>query len=137
MDKVDQRTREVWLPLFCVALVAVAALAAVLLPTRMKHAPDETRVAPSRISAGVVTAPPLRSATQAMGSPAACSGCGVVENVIAVHGRSNGKVEAAGFLMSIRMDDGNVRTVEHRGALPAGSRVVVNGDEVRVLAAGT
>ena len=137
MDKTDRRKREVWLPLFCVALVAVAALAAVLLPGRMKLASQEAQVAPSRISSGVVTAPPLRPATQAMGAANACAGCGVVENVIAVHGRAHGKIEAVGFLMSIRMDDGSVRTVEHRGALPAGSRVVVNGDTVRALTAGT
>ena len=134
MDKTEQRRREVWLPVSCVALVAVAALAAVLAPTRMRHEPE---VAPSRISVGVVTAPPLRPAAQAMGAAAACTACGVVENVVAVHGRAHGKVEVVGFVMSIRMDDGSVRTVEHRGALPAGSRVVVNGDTVSAMAAGT
>jgi hypothetical protein len=34
--------------------------------------------------------------------------------------------------MRIRMDDGSLRTVEQRGALAAGTRVVVEGGSVRL-----
>ena len=36
------------------------------------------------------------------------------------------------FQMRIRMDDGSLRTVEQRGALAAGTRVVVEGGSVRL-----
>ena len=39
--------------------------------------------------------------------------------------------------MHIRMDDGSTRTLQQRGALAAGSRVLVEGDSVRVLAEQT
>ena len=53
--------------------------------------------------------------------------------VVAVHGY--GQPKASGYQMHIRMDDGSTRTVEQRGALAAGSRVVVEGKSVRPLAA--
>jgi type IV secretory pathway VirB10-like protein len=100
---------------------------------------------------GVVTAPPLkpppktalrtpvknneqRAATQALGGAAACRNCGVVETVVAVHGYA--QPLPSGYQMHIRMDDGSMRTVEQRGALAAGSRVVVERDSVKALAAG-
>jgi len=96
----------------------------------------------------VVTAPPLKhvlppqssagevaeaSATNVLGAPATCPNCGVVETVVAVH--AYGEAQARAYQMHIRMDNGSVRTVEHRGALPAGSRVVVEGAQVRPLPA--
>jgi hypothetical protein len=36
--------------------------------------------------------------------------------------------------MHIRMDDGSIRTVQQRGALAPGSRVMVEGETVRVFA---
>jgi hypothetical protein len=100
----------------------------------------------------VVTAPPLnsptktdaakpepkpgeatRSPTSVMGAaPATCGKCGVVETVVAVHGYA--EASASGYQMHIRMDDGTVRTVEQRGALAPGSRVIVDRGSVRVLA---
>ncbi len=105
----------------------------------------------SKTSSAVVTAPPLkarstaprgkpdtqpdstaRADTAAMGAPpAGCDKCGVVETVVAVHGY--GQPNASGYQMLIRMDDGTVRSVEQRGALAAGSRVIVERDSVRVL----
>jgi hypothetical protein len=49
-----------------------------------------------------------------------------------VHGYA--QPQPSGYQMHIRMDDGSVRTVEQRGALAAGSRVIVERDSVRVLA---
>ena len=139
------RERDAWVPLFSVVAVAVAALAAVLLPARWKN--QDERVPASVVAAapavggetalpatGVVKAPPL--ATHTMGNAAACANCGVVENVIAVHGQAQGEMRAVGFLMNIRMDDGSSRTVEHRGALAAGSRVIVEGESVRAMPRG-
>ncbi len=68
-----------------------------------------------------------------MGSPAACPNCGVVQMVVAVH--EHAKPEPSGYQMHIRMDDGTVRTVQQRGAMAAGSRVVVDGSTVRAMAA--
>jgi hypothetical protein len=126
-----QRRREMLITTLAVGAVAVASLLAVFAPPRGERA--ETRQASS-----VVTAPPLVAAsrqpeTRAMGSAPACPNCGVVENVVAVHGRAQGKTAAVGFLMNIRMDDGTTRMVEQRGALAAGSRVVVERDSVRAL----
>jgi hypothetical protein len=56
----------------------------------------------------------------------------VVQMVVAVHGYA--QPQPSGYQMHIRMDDGSVRTVEQRGALAAGSRVIVERDSVRVLA---
>lgn len=147
------RRMETWVPAAAVALVAIAAVATAVMSQR-HEAPevaieqaDESTVAQK----GVVTAPPLKSpspraqqaratdgepraATQAMGAATACRNCGVVETVVAVHGYA--QPEASGYQMHIRMDDGTVRTVEQRGALAAGSRVVVEHGSVRTLAQG-
>jgi hypothetical protein len=45
------------------------------------------------------------------------------------------QAQPLGFQMHIRMDDGSVRTVQHRGALAAGSRVAVEGGKLRPVAA--
>ena len=126
-----QRRREMLITGLAVGAVAVASLLAVLAPPRGERAE-------ARQSSSVVTAPPLVAAgkqpeTRAMGSAPACANCGVVENVVAVHGRVKGKTDAIGFLMNIRMDDGTTRMIEQRGALAAGSRVVVERDSVRAM----
>jgi hypothetical protein len=87
----------------------------------------------------IVTAPPLRPVgqsgpnpsatdTHAMGASSACPHCGVVQTVVAVH--DEGRTQASGYLMNIRMDDGSIRTVQHRGAFAAGSRVAVEGTKL-------
>ena len=81
--------------------------------------------------ADVVKAPPLAPATQSMGGPAACANCGVVHMVVAVY--DQGKPQPRAYQMHVRMDDGSVRTIEQRGALAAGSRVVVEGNEIRPM----
>lgn len=123
--------REQWVAAGTVGTVAVVALLAAAFET-MEPSPVAGTGPTS-----VVQAPPLATSvllqapdTRTMGA-AACSHCGVVENVIAVQGNIKGKTQAVGFLMNIRMDDGTTRTVENRGALPAGSRVIVDGDSVR------
>jgi outer membrane lipoprotein SlyB len=68
----------------------------------------------------------VRGTTSAMGSASACEKCGVVESVLAAN------KPGEGFQMRIRMDDGSLRTVEQRGALAAGTRVVVEGRSVRL-----
>jgi hypothetical protein len=52
--------------------------------------------------------------------------------VVAVY--DHGKPAPRGYQMHVRMDDGSVRTIEQRGALAAGSRVVVEGKSLRPLA---
>jgi hypothetical protein len=64
-----------------------------------------------------------------MGGAPACKDCGVVQMVVAVY--DHGGKEPRAYQMHVRMDDGTVRTVEQRGALAAGSRVVVEGSALR------
>jgi hypothetical protein len=92
----------------------------------LKPAPVTAAKSPAKAAEG-------RSAGGAMGANPACRNCGVVQMVVAVHGY--GQPKASGYQMHIRMDDGSTRTVEQRGALAAGSRVVVEGKSVRALAA--
>jgi hypothetical protein len=73
------------------------------------------------------------TATRVLGAAGpTCKTCGVVESVIAVRGESSDRAVTVGYLMQIRMDDGTWRMVEQRGAMPAGSRVVVEGSTVRL-----
>jgi hypothetical protein len=140
------RRSETLVPFFAVGIVATAGLAAALMAARPDPAPpaEQAAQAPSN---EVVQAPPLagkvpvgatagstqpRASTSAMGAAPACGNCGVVQMVVAVHGYAQPR--ASGYQMHIRMDDGTTRTVQQRGALPAGSRVQVDGDSVRVLA---
>jgi len=129
--------REKWVAACAVGTIAMVALVAAVVESR------EPRLATALASTAVVKAPPLAPSrlaqpdTRSMGAVAACSQCGVVESVIAVHGRIKGKTEAVGFLMNIRMDDGSTRTVENRGALAAGSRVIVEGETVRARGPST
>lgn len=139
------RRRETLVPAFAVtAVAAVAVVTAVMVKRAETNSPQQAilepstqeqvavRPAPSE-KAEVVVAPPLkRPRTEAMGAPAACDKCGVVEMVVAVY--DHGKPAPRGYQMHVRMDDGSVRTVEQRGALAAGSRVVVDGQSLRPLA---
>jgi hypothetical protein len=140
------RRAERWVPTLAVVLVAVTAVATALMSSRFDDTVATQEAETPADPAHVVQAPPLKGSapvqaaatererpeTATMGGPRACRNCGVVEMVVAVHGYAQPK--ASGYQMHIRMDDGSVRTVEQRGALAAGSRVVVDRDAVRVLA---
>jgi hypothetical protein len=135
-----------------VGVVAAAGLAAAWMTSR-QDAADVAVAAAGQVSVPVnrkevVTAPPLkapraagteasgkagpRSPTDAMGAAPVCRNCGVVQIVVAVYGYGKHRPDA--YQMHVRMDDGSERTVQQRGALAAGSRVLVEGDTVRVLA---
>ncbi len=111
-------------PTLAVLAVAAVALAAAL----MSGGPQSPSVSPARHAAApavtgeVVRAPPLNS----MGAGPGCQSCGVIESVAAVPGSTE-------FQMRIRMDDGRLRTIDNRGAMPAGTRVLVEGDSVRLM----
>jgi hypothetical protein len=133
--------RESLVPALAVTAVAVVAVAAAVMVKRADNGmPREAALDPARSSSAiataqtgeVVTAPPLKpSATQAMGGAAACKNCGVVEMVVAVNDPA--RKEPRGYQMHIRMDDGTRRTIEQRGALAAGSRVMVEGSVVKPI----
>ena len=136
-------------PTLAVVAVTVTAVITAVMVSR-KGSPA---VPPAQASIGrqaVVTAPPLMlappaagetpalggpspAASNAMGAAAACRNCGVVQMVVAVH--EYGQPRPSSYQMHIRMDDGSTRTVEQRGALAAGSRVLVEGKSVRSLPA--
>ena len=137
-----------FIPTLAVLAVAIAAVAAAFMGTRPDPEVQPAASLPSppqavvRAPPLVVTAPPMKPAdpappahrqgsevrgtTSAMGSASACEKCGVVESVLAAN------KPGEGFQMRIRMDDGSLRTVEQRGALAAGTRVVVEGRSVRL-----
>jgi hypothetical protein len=134
-------------PTAAVVTVVVAAVATTLVVTYSEHDEASRPSAVSLNGQDVVRAPPLvvqaprltgqaqaskpaerqagkgTVASNAMGAGPSCSTCGVVESVAA-----NGR---GAFQMRIRMDDGSMRTVEQRGAMAAGSRVVLEGSSVR------
>lgn len=115
---------SVLVPTLVLVVIAVVALASALLSTGREApvvSPARHATAPAA-TADVVRAPPLNS----MGAGPGCQTCGVIESVAPVSG---GK----GFQMRIRMDDGRLRTIEDRGAMPAGTRVLVEGDSVRLM----
>jgi len=142
--------KQVFVSTVAVVAVAGAALAAAIMGSRHEApaAGQQAAATPTprpevvRAPPLVVTAPPLkpvkpaarerprgndaRVAANAMGAGTACRNCGVIESV-AASGASKG------FQMRIRMDDGTLRTVEQRGALAAGTRVVVDGASVRLM----
>ena len=147
------RRSESSVPAFAAGLVALTAIAAALMATRpdAPGAADAAQPAETSTLASqeVVKAPPLKppsrppsvsqtaadasaSAGNVLAVSPACRNCGVVQTVVAVHGYA--QPQPSGYQMHIRMDDGSVRTVEQRGALAAGSRVIVERDSVRVLA---
>lgn len=127
--------RESLVPVLAVMAVAIVAVAAAVMVKRadtdapsQQAATDTGRPAAAQ-QTDVVKAPPLHPPAQAMGAAAACKDCGVVEMVVAV--QEPGKKRPRGYQMHIRMDDGTERTIEQRGALAAGSRVVVQGTTVK------
>jgi hypothetical protein len=128
------KRRESLVPVLAVSAVAVVAVAAAVMVKRSDDEParqaalDTGRPAAAQQDQ-VVKAPPLRAPAQAMGGSRACHGCGVVEMVVAV--QEPGRNQPRGYQMHIRMDDGTLRTIEQRGALAAGSRVVVEGSSVK------
>ena len=117
-------------PTLAVMAVVIAALAAAAM-TRHTESPaahavaaaEPVRPTPQKAAPPVVTAPPLN----AMGAAPGCGTCGTVESVAAADSPNRN------YRMRIRMDDGSLRTVEQRGALPAGSRVVVDAAAVRLM----
>jgi hypothetical protein len=128
--------------------VSVTAVITAVMVTRNGSPPAQQPADASVSGQSVVTAPPLKlappaetpaqggptpAASNAMGATAACRSCGVVQMVVAVH--EYGQSKPSSYQMHIRMDDGSTRTVEQRGALAAGSRVVVEGKSVRPLPA--
>lgn len=118
---------EVLVPTVTVLAVAVVALGAALMANR-DEAQDGRQLAAAPVARQeVVRAPPL-DPTRTMGAGSACQSCGVVESVAAAPDK--------GFQMRIRMDDGSLRTMEQRGALPAGSRVIVEGAGLRLMPGG-
>jgi hypothetical protein len=146
--------RERWrrlqglVPTLSVVTVVVAALAATVMVTRPQwedaNRPSVAGTSEQQVVRApplVVQAPPLKAekpgtqaghqapafASKLLGAGPACANCGVVESVaVDQHG---------GFQMRIRMDDGTLRTVEQRGAVAAGSRVVLEGESVRIMTA--
>ena len=143
-----------------VALCAVSVVAAAGLAAALVGGPRDE---PQKVVAGVgqvdtsgkhkevVTAPPLKApvnrtardstvagaggTANAMGAASGCRNCGVVQMVVAVY--EQGEPRPNGYQMHIRMDDGTIRTVQQRGALAAGSRVMLDGETVHVLAGQT
>jgi hypothetical protein len=147
----DARARwrlETIVPTLAVVAVSVTAVITAVMVSRNGSPIVQQAASVSRQS--VVTAPPLNlapptpaeapaqsgpspAASNAMGATAACRNCGVVQMVVAVH--EYGQPKPSSYQMHIRMDDGSIRTVEQRGALAAGSRVMVEGKAVRPLPA--
>jgi hypothetical protein len=125
-----------------VSAVAVASVMAAVMQMRA-NAEREARPVTASASGAVVQAPPLTSLSAHARHPArparsdhmraaiACAECGVVEAVLPVSPPA--PRHAAAYQMRIRMDDGSLRTVEQRGALAAGSRVLVAGGAVHLL----
>jgi hypothetical protein len=142
--------RASFIPTVAVLAVAIAALAAAFMGAMQRSDSSETQSIAAmpaqpkpvvRAPPMVVTAAPLKQVkpapagraqgsdasgtASAMGGAPACEKCGVVESVLAAKPGDR-------FQMRIRMDDGTLRTVEQRGALAAGTRVVVEGRSVRL-----
>ena len=137
-------------PTISVVTVVVAALAATVMVTYpawrdlnrppvvatgvrdVVQAPPLVVTAPLRMespdAAGKAQGQPAAraDAAGALGAGPACDSCGVVESVAMVN-------QSGTFQMRIRMDDGTLRTVEQRGAVAAGSRVLVEGGSVRIM----
>ena len=129
--------RETLVPAMTVAAIAIIALTAAVMVKRgdtaqTREVAQQQKPATPVADANVVQAPPLKAPdTKAMGGAPACKECGVVQVVVAVFDR--GGTEPRAYQMHVRMDDGTVRMVEQRGALAAGSRVVVDGDSLKPM----
>lgn len=104
-----------------VAALAVTAVTVAAVLAAVMHAPPGGRPdAPRPALAGE----PVQAHHTRL---AACTECGVVEAVVPPG------PETTAWRLRIRMDDGTTRTVEQRGALAAGARVMVAGGSIRVL----
>jgi uncharacterized protein YdeI (BOF family) len=126
--------RETLVPALAVIAVAIVAVAAAVMARGSDDAPQPqfARQASGPAAADGAHAPPLAEPNlRAMGSAPACRDCGVVQTVVAVY--DHGRKQPRAFQVHVRMDDGSVRTVEQRGALAAGARVVVDGSIVRPM----
>lgn len=120
-----------WIPTVAVVSMALVAVATTVVVTHTKVEQGGVEAAVPAGTPGVVRAPPLvvkAPALNKMGAAPACRNCGVVQTIVARRAEASGPI--VGYLMEIKMDDGSLRTVEQRGALPAGSRVVVDGNSV-------
>ncbi|HXD41774.1 MAG TPA: hypothetical protein VN649_14510 [Ramlibacter sp.] len=136
-------------PTLAVVSVVVTALAATVMVTRPDWQNASRPAVISKYGQAVVKAPPLvvkappveaapgstgpqrhagaaNSRSKTLGAGPSCRNCGVVESVAPT--RQYGAVQ-----MRIRMDDGTLRTVEQRGAIAAGSRVLLDRGSVRVM----
>ena len=127
------------IPSFAVTLVVVTAVAtAVMVAPTVSGSGHQPPVAAGSESAvtpppAVVQAPPLDRPAPVVpqGAGPACRDCGVVESVVALMPQAQD--DAVAYQMRIRMDDGSLRTVEQRGALATGSRVMVARGSVRTV----
>ncbi|HSI52501.1 MAG: hypothetical protein ACAH21_10505 [Ramlibacter sp.] len=126
LDRQARARNGALVPTLAVGAVVIAAVVAAVMSRGTDPAHEERRAARPALQQEVVRAPPLHS-TQAMGAAPACGTCGTVEAVTAAASPSKN------YQMRIRMDDGSVRSIEQRGALPAGSRVVLDGNSVRLM----
>jgi hypothetical protein len=136
-------------PTLAVVTVVVSALAATVVVTRSDWQNASRPAVISKNEQEVVKAPPLvvkapplnaspgstgpqrhvdaaNARSKALGAGPACRNCGVVESV----GLAS---QQGAFQMRIRMDDGTLRIVEQRGAVAAGSRVLLERGSVRVM----
>ncbi|MCM2251690.1 MAG: hypothetical protein NDJ19_04980 [Ramlibacter sp.] len=119
-------------PTLAVVTVVVAALAATVMVTRDDWQEANRPAVLGKTGRDVVRAPPLvvrappLAKSDALGAGPACRNCGVVEAVAPLEAQG-------GFQMRVRMDDGSTRTVEQRGAVPAGSRVLLERGSLRVM----
>jgi hypothetical protein len=136
-------------PTLAVVSVVVTALAATVMVTREDWQNANRPAVISKGEAEVVKAPPLvvkappvnassgsagtqrhadaaNTRSKALGAGPGCRNCGVVESVALAS-------QQGAYQMRIRMDDGTLRTVEQRGAVAAGSRVLLEGGAVRVM----
>jgi len=136
-------------PALAVVSVVVTALAATVMVTRPNWQNASRPVVISTSEQEVVKAPPLvtnappvnaspgsagsqrradaaNTRSKTLGAGSACRNCGVVESVALASPQG-------AYQMRIRMDDGTLRTVEQRGAVAAGSRVLLEGGSVRVM----
>jgi hypothetical protein len=136
-------------PTLTVVSVVVTALTATIMVTRQDWQNANRPVVTSKSEPEVVKAPPLvvkspalhespaspgaqrqaeaaKTRAKALGAGPGCRNCGVVESVALAN-------QQGAYQMRIRMDDGTLRTVEQRGAVAAGSRVLLERGAVRVM----
>lgn len=120
-------------PTLAVVTVVVAALAATVMVTREDWQEANRPAVLGKAGRDVVRAPPLvvrappLARPDVLGAGPACRNCGVVEAVAPLEAQG-------GFQMRVRMDDGTTRTVGQRGAVAAGSRVLLERGSLRVMA---